>query len=547
MLYDSVPGGTGYLHQLLTGHAGTLADVLRMSLDALTACPCNQDAEKDGCYRCLYQYRLGRKMDLVSRDQAKAILTELVASFGQLEKVKTISEIFINPNFDSVLEARFIESLRRLGLPIAAQASGLPVTRLVQDIVNGKSGWLLKVGEQRYKIQPQCELGPLDGVSVPSKPDFVMWPWPAQEGKRPVAVFCDGWAYHRDVLHQDAVKRSALVASGGFWVWSVTHEDVQAALDGKTVTDLESPLVRFARHDGSLVGDKLKRAEQDAFTFNAVASLIHWLGLESDLAQRRAQTNALWATFLMSAPPGSPEAAAVATALEAIWSRSPEWMRSFAAPHLPVLGKTGVQPIVAWRWPAALLATQVLPAVSPGLLLLDDGEVVDEPAFRQLWRNWLRLFNTLQVLPGMLLITEKALAGGLAEGLSPRTPSGAASVSDQAALAAEWRAVLAQAVEVTHSGLQQLAKTGVMPPEVGYELADERGRVAAESELAWPQQHVVVLMVDQADQADIWRREGWTVIHMEDAAGLPEPAATPGWASVVADAIAKHVPEGGKK
>jgi DEAD/DEAH box helicase domain-containing protein len=31
MLYDSVPGGTGYLHQLLAHDAGTLADVLRMA------------------------------------------------------------------------------------------------------------------------------------------------------------------------------------------------------------------------------------------------------------------------------------------------------------------------------------------------------------------------------------------------------------------------------------------------------------------------------------------------------------------------------------
>lgn len=53
MLYDSVPGGTGYLHQLLAQDAKTLADVLRKALDALTTCACNQDPEKDGCYRCL--------------------------------------------------------------------------------------------------------------------------------------------------------------------------------------------------------------------------------------------------------------------------------------------------------------------------------------------------------------------------------------------------------------------------------------------------------------------------------------------------------------
>ena len=47
-----------------------------------------------------------------------------------------------------------------------------------------------------------------------------------------MAVFCDGWMYHRDTVREDAQKRSALVASGRFWVWSVTSDDVKAALDG---------------------------------------------------------------------------------------------------------------------------------------------------------------------------------------------------------------------------------------------------------------------------------------------------------------------------
>ena len=170
MLYDSVPGGTGYLHQLLAHDARTLSDVLRMALDALTACSCNKDPDKDGCYRCLYQYRLGRKMDLVSRDNAKSVLTELVGSLGSLQRVATISDIFINPNFDSVLEARFIESLKKLG-----GAGGLPPVRLVQDVVNGKTGYVLSVGEQRYRVEPQAELGSDQGVAIASKPDFVIW------------------------------------------------------------------------------------------------------------------------------------------------------------------------------------------------------------------------------------------------------------------------------------------------------------------------------------------------------------------------------------
>jgi DEAD/DEAH box helicase domain-containing protein len=69
LLYDSVPGGTGYLHQLLAQDATTLVEVFKQALEAITHCPCNLEAEKDGCYRCVYQYRQGRAMKLVSRDR----------------------------------------------------------------------------------------------------------------------------------------------------------------------------------------------------------------------------------------------------------------------------------------------------------------------------------------------------------------------------------------------------------------------------------------------------------------------------------------------
>ena len=228
MLYDSVPGGTGYLHQLLTNEAKTLVEVLRLALSHLAACSCNADPEKDGCYRCVYQYRLGRAMALVSRDRARAILEELIGNLDQLERVTSISEIYINPNFDSELEARFIEGLRRL-----SGQGGLPFVTLVQDIVHGKSGYLLEVDQQRYWIEPQVDLGPGEGVAVPCRPDFVLWPAQSRSQRRPIAVFCDGWAYHQASTREDAIKRSALVASGKFWVWSVTWEDVQSALNEK--------------------------------------------------------------------------------------------------------------------------------------------------------------------------------------------------------------------------------------------------------------------------------------------------------------------------
>ena len=82
MLYDSVPGGTGYLRNCWHKDAGTLSDVLKMALDAVTGCACSQDPEKDGCTTAAYQYRLGRSMELVSRDAAKSVLGSASWSLG---------------------------------------------------------------------------------------------------------------------------------------------------------------------------------------------------------------------------------------------------------------------------------------------------------------------------------------------------------------------------------------------------------------------------------------------------------------------------------
>ena len=521
LLYDSVPGGTGYLHQLLAHDAGTLAEVLRLALEALTTCTCHRDPEKDGCYRCLYQYRLGRGMEKVSRDMAQEVLTELVTALDQLERVKTISDIYINPNFDSVLEARFIESLKRLG-----GVGSIPLVRLVQDLVNGKSGYVLEVGQQRYRVEPQCELNPDQGLAVLSKPDFVIWPWAAGSGRRPVAVFCDGWSYHRDCLREDAQQRSALVASGRFWVWSVTHQDVMTALDGSLDTDLESPLVALSRHDGGKAPPTVPRAQEKAFTQHAVARLLQWLARGKDDQGRDAaleqhQRNALWLTFLMI-PATETDKAAGIEQLGPWLSRLPSAIREPGKGFAPSLSKpNGACGQIGW-WPVALAKGQVSPPTwtAPGVLILDEGAASDEGALHLAWRRWLQLFNALQFLPGQLLVTASGLDAQDYEGLATPVAGAAATpakAGDQAALNLIWIEIRGQVLSALQPGLRQLALAGAALPEVGLELADAKGRVLADAELAWPAAKVLVLRPDQGDLASLWAAADWQVLRLDDS------------------------------
>ncbi|MBK1683926.1 DEAD/DEAH box helicase [Rhodoferax fermentans] len=533
MLYDSVPGGTGYLHQLLAQDAGTLADVLRMALESINKCSCNDDPEKDGCYRCVYQYRLGRNMLLVSRDRGKEVLTELVASLDQLEKVATISDIFINPNFDSVLESRFIESLRRMG-----GASGLPPVKLVQDIVNGKSGFVLELSGQRYRIEPQCNFGPSEGVAVASKPDFVIWPWQSGSARKPIAVFCDGWTYHQNSLREDALKRSALVASGKFWVWSVTHEDVKAALSGAIATDLDSPLVMANRHDGSKAPVSLPRAVQGAFSHQAVFQLLNWLaspivpGSDVDAAVTQMQRNALWLGFLM-VPSKPAELPQVQNDLAAWMQQLPEWLQHPGKGYAPSLSRKDFYPVIAASWPLACAQGKTEGLTSPGVLVLDDLLDQTEQLPHLYWRRWLALFNTLQTLPGLVMTTTSGIQAGDIERLivSPAKPTAPAGSADQAALSQEWAELLDLTLETLKAGLHELAMMGAQPPMIGHELADEHGAVIAEAEMAWPTKHVVLLTFEQADMTDVWVMAGWQALVLDEPNPTVEGIA---WSEAVA-------------
>ena len=62
------------------------------------------------------------------------------------------------------------------------------------------------------------------------------------------------------------------------------------------------------------------------------------------------------------------------------------------------------------------------------------------------------------------------------------------------------------------------AKRGLPLPEVGHELQDDRGRICAQAELAWPERKVAAILPEGGDAQTAFERLGWTVF---DATGLP--------------------------
>ena len=227
LLYDTVPGGTGYLKDRMTAPEKLLS-VFEAALTAIEACPCNQDPEKDGCHRCVLGYRRSRDMQDTSREAARELLRNILDARDHLEQVEGLRKVWVVVRTDSVLEDRFIEALRRVAGGDGRQAP------LRYDLVDGKPGYVLRVGGgdtggQAWYVVPQVDVGLAKGVLHPSRPDFLIRPAKASALHPPVAVFMDGFEYHRDRVDDDSVKRMALVRAG-FVVWSATWDDVKVVL-----------------------------------------------------------------------------------------------------------------------------------------------------------------------------------------------------------------------------------------------------------------------------------------------------------------------------
>jgi DEAD/DEAH box helicase domain-containing protein len=147
-LYDSVPGGTGYLKQLIRDPE-KLKDVFLKAQKIVTACGC-----EDGCYECLFAYRNSFEQDQTSRNTAKKLLKSLLNHWNTLAVIDhSLSSIKIDTNLDGELEKMLIEAIRVCQFPSLTNALGsekvfiLPELR--KEIFNGKTGYLLTIGQQK--------------------------------------------------------------------------------------------------------------------------------------------------------------------------------------------------------------------------------------------------------------------------------------------------------------------------------------------------------------------------------------------------------------
>ena len=111
VIYDSVPGGTGYLKQLMH-EKNALIEIFEKALKVMENCSCKEDPQKDGCYHCLFAYRQSQQIGNISRSAAIRMLKSILSGKDNIEKINKLNDIPVNPLFDSELEQRFMEAIR---------------------------------------------------------------------------------------------------------------------------------------------------------------------------------------------------------------------------------------------------------------------------------------------------------------------------------------------------------------------------------------------------------------------------------------------------
>jgi DEAD/DEAH box helicase domain-containing protein len=488
VIYDSVPGGTGYLKELMRDQH-PLFEVLQAALKSLNACACNQDPDRDGCYHCVYAYGNSHDRQFVSRTIAARLLTEALKHQDALKPVPGLARVAAgNRLFDSALERRFVEALRR-------EQGGLRF-ELTEVLVRGKSGYQVQAGARRWRLEPQVGVDESHGVQLPSRPDFVFWP---DDGvvDLPVAVFLDGWQYHKDSLALDLSKRLAIAKSGKFSVWTLTWADIDAVLKSDPGV-VPTPWPSLLNDQSNQVVQKLADA-LGIGQLPAIKALTPFMRLHGRLATyRHAQMQRLASALGvgMTMPPGEPDWLDQGRA-------HPFWLQLEATGLLSAdqaglrLGARRLGP----HW--SLIAGISGPQLSS--LMKNDWRLDHEPLVVCLWndppgspdqerqRSWQQLWQTLN-----LLLPLRHCWAGTAEqpGLERlRDAPVLRPHFDRSALYdAAWTEVAELAAGEVQHWVAALAELRLATPVVGFELTDDKGRIQAEAELAWELHKVAVTL-----------------------------------------------------
>lgn len=506
VVYDKVPGGTGYLKELAQNET-RLLEVLRKALDFLRSCACRPEVDKDGCHRCILRERRSQSKNPPSSATAVQLLEQILDHQATLKPIKSLSAIDINPLLESELEQAFLQALQTT-----------KETQFRTELLNGKEGYLFTIAGQTWEIEPQVTIEQSATVPLQTRPDFILRPQ-RRSRSLPVALYLDGYAFHADEdrghnrIAKDIAQREGLRRSKDWNVWSLTWQDL-------------APSEEAQKCIGGNQGQLAQRR-----------SLLEELQLSEPLRQELKQELSNWKlffTYLQNSErtEWSKAAYAYALSLSTIIPCSFERLQGTLKgllsdfkqpPSTPLNDGTAAEAFGfqdsfhEGRWNVLLFsplaALKQRDAKELHLLLhFDDDRNLAKTQLQPDWRGLLLIQNLLQFLPQAFLITSRGISNGyespIEENWQLSPPEAAPQTIKEEHSIEDWALVSPTLVPF----LKILANSDLPSPSIGYELFNSQGTNIGEAELAWEEQKVVLLLEDQMESQRFFENHSWTCL-----------------------------------
>ncbi len=235
VLYDTIPGGTGYLEKLFDWKQFNV--LLKIAYTQIANCECQYEG-KDGCYKCIYSYTNQYYQKDLSRKRAEKRFYEIISKSESWENFTTSLNSITNTGHieESELEERFIKSLKLL----EKHDKKWKIEEINED---GIINYLLKYSENKtqltFHIRPQVHLSSNVGVKYETVADFMILCTEAEiNGEKindlqtipKIAVYLDGYLFHASNKHNrfenDVKKRRAIISTQEYKTWSLTWNDL---------------------------------------------------------------------------------------------------------------------------------------------------------------------------------------------------------------------------------------------------------------------------------------------------------------------------------
>jgi DEAD/DEAH box helicase domain-containing protein len=490
ILYDTVPGGTGYLKQLMRDEK-PLFEVLEVALEKLNSCKCNSEHEKDGCYKCIYAYKNNFDRPLISKRKAIEVIKNILASRENVTKVESVSDVNSDSLSESVLEELFISKLKNISLTFKP----IITTR-------GHSGYFFELQDKdsnrySYELEQQVELTEKENVQVYSKADFIIYPMKNKDMK-PIVVFTDGFAFHEDRVDVDSAQRMAIVKSGDYLVWSLTWEDIEEFDKKRSSYKYENYLDEKYINISQF---KKMYKESKEFLSNSNMELLLEILTTSNSDNWIKRAEAISTCMIKPKRYNIKDNNLLKALSEELYEDIFDENKQYAGEKhdnedVSIISIGNLEDLKANDF-------------SKNIFIVHIKDKFTKIDFKP-WAGVLRLYNILQFLPSSFFTTTNAIEKDLYGVIDFNTDSKGSSIND-------WAFVYEEVLDEAKELVKSLSKHVDIPiPSVGEEFVDSNNNVICEAELVWNEIKVAVTLEENI------LIENWELFSINDEEKLIE-------------------------